>query len=72
MVINPGGRPNLGLAAIDDPKLVDSELKPPFCSYRTNKSSGPARVPSVAAESGLCRIRPFAAHDQVEHSGRGW
>ena len=70
MAINSGGGPNLGLAAIDDPKLVDSELKPPFYSYRIIKIRGPARGPSIGAESGHGVIRPFAAHgqlDQVEY-----
>ena len=66
MAINSGGGPNLGLAAIDDPKLVDSELKPPFYSYRIIKIRGPARGPSIGAESGHGVIRPFAAHDQVD------
>jgi|GEM_PF-4405442 len=66
MAINPGGGPNLSLAAIDDPKLGDSELKPPFLSYRIHKICGPAHGPSIGAESGHGVIRPFAAHGQLD------
>ena len=58
--------PTVGLAAIDDPKLVDSELKPPFYSYRSIKIRGLARGPSIGAEPGHGVIRPFAAHGQID------